>query len=418
MRVGYVLGTSAGGTRRHVRMLADGLAARGVTVSVYGPAATWATAGADAAADVPAGTRAGAAADVPAGTRAGASAGEGGLPGPPRFAAVEIADRPRPSRDLAAVRRLRRLLASSRPDVVHAHGLRAGALAALAVGGTAGRPGSGRAGGRREGERPALLVTVHNAPPDRGPAAVVYRVLERLVAHRADAVLCVAGDLETRMRRLGARSVARAVVAAPPGPAGVPAETPAGLRAELGEPAATPVVVAAARLAPQKGLGTLLEAAAGWRDRDPAPLLVIAGTGPLQAGLARSAEARGVAVRFLGQSDDVPALLAAADVVVLPSVWEGQPLIVQETLRAGRPLVASRVGGIPDLTGEDSALLVPPGDPAALSAAVLSVLDDPALARRLSEAALQRSRSLPSEQDALDAAMAEYCRVAPRASAM
>ena len=203
---------------------------------------------------------------------------------------------------------------------------------------------------------------MHNAPPERGPAAAVYRVLERLVARRADAVLCVAGDLETRMRRLGARSVARAVVAAPPGPAGVRAETPAGLRAELGVPAATPVIVAAARLAPQKGLGTLLEAAAGWRDRDPAPLLVIAGTGPLQASLARSAEARGVAVRFLGQSDDVPALLAAANVVVLPSVWEGQPLIVQETLRAGRPLVASRVGGIPDLTGEDSALLVPPGE--------------------------------------------------------
>ena len=415
MKVGYVIGTSAGGTERHVRMLADGLAAGGVTVSVYGPAATWVAACADAAADVPAGTRAGAVTDVPAGTRARASAGAGGLPGPPRFAAVEIADRPRPSRDLAAVRRLRRLLASSRPDVVHAHGLRAGALAALAVGGLTGRAGSGLTGGRREARRPALLVTVHNAPPDRGRAAALYGVLEWLVARRADAVLCVSGDLEARMRRLGARGVARAVVAAPTGPAGVPAEALAGLRAELG-PAAAPVILTVARLAPQKGLGTLLEAAAGWRDRDPAPLLVIAGSGPLQAGLARSAEAADVAVRFLGRRDDIPALLAVADVVVLPSLWEGQPLVVQETLRAGRPLVASRVGGIPDLTGEESALLVPPGDPGALSAAVLSVLDDPALAKRLSEAAFQRSRSLPSGQDALDAAMAEYCRVAALAS--
>jgi glycosyltransferase involved in cell wall biosynthesis len=406
MRVGYVLGTSAGGTQRHVRMLADGLAARGVTVSVYGPAATWVAARADAAAD------------VPAGTRAGASAGASRPSQAPRFTAVEIADRARPSRDLAAVRRLRTLLASSRPDVVHAHGLRAGALAALAVGGPAGRAGSVLAGGRREARRPALLVTVHNAPPDRRPAAAVYRVLEWLVARRADAVLCVSGDLEARMRRLGARSVARAVVAAPAGPAGVPAESVARLRTELGlasDPAAAPVILTVARLAPQKGLGTLLEAAAGWRDRDPAPLLVIAGTGPLQAGLARSAEAAGVAVRFLGRRDDVPALLAVAGVVALPSLWEGQPLIVQETLRAGRPLVASRVGGIPDLTGEDSALLVPPADPGALSAAVLSVLDDPALAKRLSEAAFQRSRSLPSGQDALDAAMAEYCRVAPPA---
>jgi glycosyltransferase involved in cell wall biosynthesis len=420
MRVDYVLGTSAGGTQRHVRMLANGLAARGVTVSVYGPAATWTAAAphleaapsaperSGPAGDVSAETRSGAAGDVSAETRSGAagdvSAETSGHPGPPRFSAVEIADRPRPSRDLAAIRRLRRLLASSRPAVVHAHGLRAGALAALAV------------GGRRASARPALVVTVHNAPPAGEPAAAVYQVLERLVARRADAVLCVSGDLEARMRRLGARGVARAVVPAPPSPAGVSAETPARLRAELGlasGPAATSLILAVARLAPQKGLGTLVAAAAVWRDRYPAPLLVIAGEGPLQAGLARRAEAVGVRARFLGHRDDVPALLAAADVVVLPSVWEGQPLIVQETLRAGRPLVASRAGGIPDLTGEDAALLVSPGDPGALAAAVLTVLDDPVLAKRLSEAAVQRSRLLPSEPDALDAAMAAYRRVAP-----
>ena len=407
MRVDYILGTSAGGTQRHVRMLADGLAARGVTVSVYGPAATWTAADPHLEAAPSAPERSGPARDVSAQTRSGAagdvSAETSGHPGPPRFSAVEIADRPRPSRDLAAIRRLRRLLASSRPDVVHAHGLRAGALAALAV------------GGRRASARPALVVTVHNAPAAGGPAAAVYRVLERLVARRADAVLCVSGDLEARMRRLGARGVARALVP-PPSPAGVSAGTPARLRAELGlasDPAATSLILAVARLAPQKGLGTLVAAAAVWRDRYPAPLLVIAGEGPLQAGLARRAEAVGVRARFLGHRDDVPALLAAADVVVLPSVWEGQPLIAQETLRAGRPLVASRAGGIPDLTGEDAALLVSPGDPGALAAAVLTVLDDPVLAKRLSEAAVQRARSLPSERDALDAVMATYRRVAP-----
>ena len=93
---------------------------------------------------------------------------------------------------------------------------------------------------------------------------------------------------------------------------------------------------------------------------------------------------------------------------VLPSVWEGQPLILQEVLRAGRPLVASRVGGVADLTGEDAALLVPPGDAAALSTAVLSVLDDPDLAARLSAAAVNRAEALPTGNDALDAAMAAY----------
>ena len=390
MRVAYVLATSAGGTERHVRMLADGLARRGVTVTVYGPA--------------------------------GARRQE--VPGLPGFAAVQIAERPRPAGDLAAVRRLRALFAAFGPDVVHAHGLRAGALAALAVGRDRAAPdrtaddpaaddpaANGQAG--RDHSRPRLVVTVHNAAPDAGLAAAVYRVLERIVARRADAVLCVSADLESRMRRLGARRVTRAVVPAPPASLAVSAQALAGVRAGLGIADGedrVPLVLTVARLAPQKGLGTLVEAAGRWRDRDPAPLLVIAGEGPLLAGLARDAEAARARVSFLGRRDDVPALLAAADVVVAPSAWEGQPLVVQEALRAGRPLVASRVGGIPDLTGQDAALLVPPGDAAALSAAVLSVLDDPALSARLSQAAARRSAALPSEQDALDAALAAYRR--------
>jgi len=390
VRVAYVLATSAGGTERHVRMLADGLARRGVTVTVYGPA--------------------------------GARRQE--VPGLPGFAAVQIAERPRPAGDLAAVRRLRALFAAFGPDVVHAHGLRAGALAALAVGRDRAAPdrtaddpaaddpaANGQAG--RDHSRPRLVVTVHNAAPDAVLAAAVYRVLERIVARRADAVLCVSADLESRMRRLGARRVTRAVVPAPPAPPAVSAQALAGVRAGLGIAGGedrVPLVLTVARLAPQKGLGTLVEAAGRWRDRDPAPLLVIAGEGPLLAGLARDAEAARARVSFLGRRDDVPALLAAADVVVAPSAWEGQPLVVQEALRAGRPLVASRVGGIPDLTGQDAALLVPPGDAAALSAAVLSVLDDPALSARLSQAAARRSAALPSEQDALDAALAAYRR--------
>ena len=405
MRVAYVLATSAGGTERHVRMLAGGLARRGVTVTVYGPAGPGA-------------------ADSAAAAGGTGSARRQEAPGLPGFAAVQIAERPRPARDLAAVRRLRALFAAFGPDVVHAHGLRAGALAALAVGRdraapdpTADDPAADdpAADGQavRDHARPRLVVTVHNAAPDAVLAAAVYRVLERIVARRADAVLCVSADLESRMRRLGARRVTRAVVPAPPASAAVSAQALAGVRAGLGIAGGedrVPLVLTVARLAPQKGLGTLVEAAGRWRDRDPAPLLVIAGEGPLLDGLARDAEAARARVSFLGRRDDVPALLAAADVVVAPSAWEGQPLVVQEALRASRPLVASRVGGIPDLTGQDAALLVPPGDAAALSAAVLSVLDDPALSARLSQAAARRSAALPSEQDALDAALAAYRR--------
>ena len=90
----------------------------------------------------------------------------------------------------ATIARLRRLLGAWRPEVVHAHGLRAGALTALAV--AVIRPTA-------YNTRPALIVTVHNAPPDRGVNGAIYRVLEKIVARSADSVLCVSADLEQRM---------------------------------------------------------------------------------------------------------------------------------------------------------------------------------------------------------------------------
>ena len=142
------------------------------------------------------------------------------------------------------------------------------------------------------------------------------------------------------------------------------------------------MVLAVGRLAAQKDFGTLLAAAARWRDLDPPPLLAIAGDGPLAGELRAQAASVGVDAAFLGHRDDVPDLLAAATVFVLPSRWEGQPLVLQEALRAGAAIVATRVGGVPDLVG-DAAVLVPPGDAQALAAAVRAVLADPSLAARL-----------------------------------
>ena len=369
-RVVLVLGTTAGGTGTHVRMLADGLAGRGVAVTAAGPAS--------------------------AGARLAFSA----VPGV-SFAAVEIGDRPRPG-DLASVLRLRRLLAA-RANAVHAHGLRAGALSLLALTLVRGR------------RRPAAVVTVHNAPPAAGASARVYRLLERLVARRADLVLCVSPDLEARMRAVGARRVERAVIAAPQAPSAQPG-TAAAAAAQLvplalGGPATRPVVLGAGRLAPQKGFGVLLEAAAALGDLDPVPLVVIAGDGPLGAELSARAAALGVDAVFAGHRDDVPALLGLAAVFVLPSLWEGQPLVLQEALRAGTPVVATRVGGIPGLAG-DAALVIPPGDAPALAAAVRSVLTDPLLAAALRVAAASRAAVLPSPADAVDAALTAYAAAA------
>jgi glycosyltransferase involved in cell wall biosynthesis len=369
LRIAYVLGTTAGGTGPHVAMLARGCAARGMAAGVFGPAAT--------------------------GRRYFPGRGPGGLPG---FAVVEMADRPRPAHDLAAVLRLRRLLREWAPDLVHAHGLRAGAFAALARTGLPGR----------------LVVTVHNAPPAAGPGRLVHAALERLIARRADVVTWVSGDLGARMRRAGARDGGRAVVAAPAFAPPEPGQV-AAARDDLGG-ADRPAVFAAGRLAEQKGFAVLIDAAARWQGRDPRPRLAIAGEGPLAGALAGRARAAGVTVRFLGRRNDVPALMAAADVIVVPSLWDGQPLVVQEALRSGRPIVASRAGGIPDLTGEAGALLVPAGDAGALAEAVLSVLDDPGLAARLRAAATERSTLLPGDGDAVDSAVALYRRVVDKAS--
>lgn len=371
--VSLVLGSTAGGTGTHVRMLAGRLARRGIAVDVAGPSAT------------------------------SADFGFGALEGV-RFHPVEFGDRPRIG-DAVAVLRLRRLLTArggqsagersvDGPDVAHAHGMRAGALTVLAL------------AGRR---RPPLVVTVHNAPPVTGRAArYVYLALERIVARGAGLVLCVSGDLEERMRRAGARRVARAVVpAAVRGDATDVTGHPLRGRADDGRP----VILAVGRLAPQKGLDVLLRAAASWRDIDPRPRVVIAGTGPLDSELRRQAGELGVDAEFAGWRDDVPALLAAASVFVLPSLWEGQPLILAEALRAGVPIVASRAGGIPDLVGDDAAVLVPPGEPGPLAAAVREVLGNPARANRLRAAARDRAVKLPTDDDAVTAVLASYATV-------
>jgi glycosyltransferase involved in cell wall biosynthesis len=373
-RVALVVGTTAGGTGAHVRMLAAGFAGRAIAVSVLGPSS------------------------------ADAAFGFGALTGV-TFSPVEFGGRPHPG-DVAAVLRLRRSLGASagsadRPDVVHAHGLRAGALTAIALAGRRRRAPGGR--------RPLLVVTVHNAPPVGGRARVaVYRLLERVVARGADLVLCVSPDLEARMRSAGARRVGPAIV-----PAADPAPKPASSQAGPGGPSAAgrPVVLAVGRLAAQKDFGTLLEAAAHWQDLVPLPLLAIAGDGPLAGELRARAASLGIDAEFLGRRDDVADLLAAATVFVLPSRWEGQPLVLQEALRAGAAIVATGVGGITDLVGDDAAVLVQPGDAQALADAVRAVLLRPPLAARLRAAAAARGAALPTAADGVAAALAVYAQI-------
>ncbi|HEY0543441.1 MAG TPA: glycosyltransferase family 4 protein [Actinoallomurus sp.] len=366
LKVAIVLATSAGGVGGHVRSVVAGLRARGAHVAVLGPASTDDLFGFGAA---------------------GA-----------RFAAVEIADRPHPAGDARAVARIRRLTRDA--DIVHAHGLRAGGLAAIALARAV--PTPLRAG------VPPLVVTLHNAVIAGGMIGAAYATLERVVARQAAEILAVSPDLEDRMRSLGARAVSRALVPAPPRRRSEDPAAQAKVRADLGA-VDRPLVAVVARLAEQKGLPVLLDASAAWGRRTPAPLVAIAGDGPLEESLRARIEADGLPVRLLGRRSDVPELLAAADVAVVSSVWEGQPLVVQEVLRAGRPLVATRVGGIPGMVGE-AAVLVPPGDAAALEKAVLKILDEPRFAERLASSASEQALRLPSEEDAIDQLTSVYAR--------
>jgi glycosyltransferase involved in cell wall biosynthesis len=363
-RLALLVAAVSGGTARHVASLADGCSRAGLAVSGYGPASTRCLFG-------------------PAAT----------------FTPVNITDRPRPAGDVVALARLRRALRAAPPDVLHAHGVRAGAFAGLAL-----------AGWRGPDRCPALAVTVHNGPPDGRLNRAVYTALERVCARRADAVLGASADLVTRMRAAGAAGAAQFdVPAGPPEPPSAAAVARAA--ADIGANG-RPVVLAVGRLAPQKGFDVLVAAAASWASRDPAPRTVIAGSGPLAAQLADQARRSGADVLLLGERDDVPALLAQADVFVLPSRWEARALTLQEAMHAGRPVVATAAGGTPGLTGEDAAVLVPPGDAAALGVAVLAVLGDAGLAASLSRAARARAASFPTEQDAVRQAVALYRRLA------
>lgn len=352
MRVLLVLGTSAGGVGRHVQGLAGLLSGAGHQVLVACP---------------------------PVVAQAFDLAEHAAV------AALEVTDRPHPVRDARAVRDLTGLADGA--DVVHAHGLRAGALAVVATARTA----------------TPVVTTVHNASPGGAVAGAIYAALERVVARGSRVVLGVSADLVHRMDALGARHTGLAVVPAPP------RRAPQGDRyvvhTALGLDARTALGVVLARLAPQKGLDLLLDAHRDLTDLDL--VTVIAGEGPLRAHLQGRIDAEGLPVRLIGRRDDVPDLLSAADVVISSALWEGQPVGLQEALHAGAAIVATDVGGTAAVVG-DAAVLVPGRDPVSLSRGIRDVVTHGGVRDDLRSKAVERAGELPTDADALASALAAY----------
>lgn len=118
-------------------------------------------------------------------------------------------------------------------------------------------------------------------------------------------------------------------------------------------------------------------------------------------------------MRLLGRRRDAAQLLAAADLAVLPSRWEARSLLAQEALRAGVPLVATAVGGVPELVG-DAGVLVPYGDAAALATAVADLLSDPARRSGLAAAGRAQAATWPSEDDTVAQILSIYDELTPR----
>jgi glycosyltransferase involved in cell wall biosynthesis len=301
------------------------------------------------------------------------------LDGELRAAGVRLLRLQRGTRaDLAAWGPLVRLLRRERVDVVHAH------LFGSNVWGTL----LGRAAGV-----PAVIAHEHGQAYAPGPRTAVMR---HLIARRADAVLCVCRY--DRERMIGLQGIpAEKVRVLPNGlaPGAAATADPAALRAGLGIACAAPVVAIVANLRPEKAVHAAVAGFAHVCRELPGTQLLVVGDGPGRGRVESAIASHGLAgsVHLLGRRPDVPDLLAASDVAVLSSEREGCPVALLEYMAAGRAIVATAVGGVPDVIADGvHGLVVPAGDAAAMGAAIVRVLHDPPLRRRLGEAARDRQR--------------------------
>jgi glycosyltransferase involved in cell wall biosynthesis len=280
-----------------------------------------------------------------------------------------------PRDDRTALRRLTRLCEAGGFDVVHTHSAKAGALGRLAA---------------HRASVPLIVHTYHGFPfhefqnPVRKAA---YVAIERRLAKITDAVLAIGSGVATEALRRGLatpstlRTIAPVVEAVT-----VPktAESRAAARAALGLDDESLIVGTVGRIDYQKAPEHLIAAIAGLRHRDATAVWI--GSGPGLTAARELVRRAGLLDRFVfaGERSDVAGLLPAFDVFAMASRYEGLPCAVVEAMRCGVPVVATAVNSVPDLVipGE-SGVLVPPGRPELLAAAIDGVLDDPRRAERL-----------------------------------
>ncbi len=239
--------------------------------------------------------------------------------------------------------------------------------------------------------RPVLLTSIRNTydwerPLHRAIKAWVMRRSWRVVANTR------AGAASAHRHMRLPDSLVHVIYNGVAAPRATMADA-AAVRAELGVAADAPLALFVGRLVEQKDVATLIRAMQQLAPQ--APHLAIAGDGPLRADLeALVAQGPALPVHFLGQRDDVPALIAAADMVVLPSRSEGLSNVVLESMMTGRPVVATRVGGNVELVDhERTGLLFDTGDVTTLAASIARLCSDPALRDALGRAARDKAHA-------------------------
>jgi glycosyltransferase involved in cell wall biosynthesis len=277
-----------------------------------------------------------------------------------------------PEHDLLGLLELAALMRRERPDIVHANSSKAGIL---------GRTAAALV------RVPVRIFTAHGWAFDAhsGTASTLYRWADRLMAPLTTVTICVSERGRAAGVAAGTCRAERTVVI----PTAVDAATAVQARHD-GRP---PRVVAVGRLAAPKDPITFVRALA--RVRAMPFTAVIVGDGPDRPGVEAEIRAAGLGgvVELAGERRDVQRLLLEADVFVLSSRSEGAPLSILEAMAAGVPVVASSVGGVPEIVEDaTTGLLVPPGDAAALAAALERLLADAALRRRLGAAGRERVR--------------------------
>jgi glycosyltransferase involved in cell wall biosynthesis len=272
---------------------------------------------------------------------------------------------------------LRGILRRERVDVLHAH------MFGSNVGGTV----IGRLA-----RVPVIVAHEHTWSFEGRP---LRRFVDREVIGRGSTVfVAVSRDDQRKMIEIEGVNPEKILhvpngIAAPPPPSG------ADVRSELGIPPGVPLIGTVSVLRPQKALDVFVRASAELLREDPDLRVLLAGDGPLKGELTELVHSLGVQDRLLmpGYRSDASDVIAALDVAISSSAFEGSPLAVMEYMESARPIVATRVGGVPDLI-EDGVhgLLVDPGDDTALAAAIRRMLADPEAARRMGEAAQERRR--------------------------